>query len=112
MKTTNSREANEITFHVSIDEMINNCFDSLKCCIESDYTSQPEQLDGIQAYMQAITTLKSGSIDELIKLIKDGWANTMIPELIGNWDEGKRLKLSITLDNGYVLIVNHENIIF
>ena len=112
MKTTINRKTNEITFHVNVSEMIDCCFEHLRSCIESHHTSQQQQLSGIEYCMKVITTLKSGNTDAIIKMFKKGDSSTMVPGLIGNWDDDKRVRVSITLDTGIILIINHDNIEF
>ena len=112
MKTTTNRKTNEITFHVNVSEMIDCCFEHLRSCIESHHTSQQQQLSGIEYCMKVITTLKSGNTDAIIKMFKNGDSSTMVPGLIGNWDDDKRVRVSITLDTGIILIINHDNIEF
>ena len=112
MKTTTNRKTNEITFHVNVSEMVDCCFEYLTECIKpSSYNAtQQQQLDSIGYYMQVITTLKSSNIDAIIKMFKNGNGSIMVPGLIGGWDDNKRIRVSITLDNGIILIINHDNI--
>ena len=115
MKTTTNHKTNEITFHVNVNEMIDCCFNYLRACVESQYNTTQKQLGGIEHYMQVINTLKSGNIDAIIKLFKNGEGSTIVPELIGNWialDGKKKPRVSITLDSGIILIINHDNIEF
>ena len=112
MKTTTNHKTNEITFHVNVNEMIDCCFNYLRACVESQYNTTQKQLGGIEYYMQVINTLKSGNIDAIIKLFKNGAGSTIVPGLIGNWDDDKKLRVSITFDSGIILIINHDNIKF
>ena len=112
MKITTNHKTNEITFHTNVSEMIDYCFTYLRACVESQYNTTQKQLGGIEHYMQVINTLKSGNIDAIIKLFKNGEGSTIVPGLIGDWDGDKKLRVSITLDSGIILIINHDNIEF
>lgn len=112
MKTTTNHKTNETTFHVNVNEMIDCCFNCLRACIESQYDTTQKQLGGIEHYIQVINTLKSGNIDAIIKLFKNGEGSTIVPGLISNWDGDNKLRVSITLDSGIIIIINHDNIEF
>lgn len=105
MKST-TRKANEITFHVTIKELIHNFLVSFEDIVND---TPYEDLQYPLSTVDIIADLRSGDPTRIRKVFKDGASVILIPA-ISELDSYVYVKVHVTLPDGDVLPINHEDI--
>ena len=105
MKST-TRKANEITFHVTIKELIHNFLVSFEDIVND---TPYEDLQYPLGTVDIIADLRSGDPTRIRKVFKDGASVILIPA-IPEVDSYAYVKVHVTLPDGDVLPINHEDI--
>ena len=105
MKST-TRKANETAFHVTIKELIHNFLVSFEDIVND---TPYEDLQSPLSTVDIIADLRSGDPTRIRKVFKDGASVILIPA-ISELDSYVYVKVHVTLPNGNVLPINHEDI--
>ena len=105
MKVT-TRKANEITIHVTIKEMIHNFLVSFEDIVND---TPYEDLQSPLSTVDIIADLRSGDPARIRKVFKAGASVILVPA-ISEVDSDAYVKVHVTLPDGNVLPINHEDI--
>lgn len=105
MKVT-TRKANEITIHVTIKEMIHNFLVSFEDIVND---TPYEDLHHPFSTVYIIADLRSEDPVRIRKVFKDGASVILVPA-ISEVDSDAYVKVHVTLPDGNVLPINHEDI--
>ena len=105
MKVT-TRKANEITIHVTIKELIHNFLVSFEDIVND---TPYEYLQSPLSTVDIISDLRSGNPARIRRVFKDGASVILIPA-ISEVDINAYVKVHVTLPDGNVLPINHEDI--
>lgn len=105
MKLT-ARKANEITFHVTIKELIHNFLVSFEDIVND---TPYEDLQSPLSTVDIIADLRSGDPTKIRKVFKDGSSVLLVPD-ISNVGDGEYIKVHVTLPNGNIVYIDHGDI--
>lgn len=105
MKST-TRKANEITFHVTIKELIHNFLVSFEDIVND---TPYENLQSPLSTVDIIADLRSGNPARIRKVFKVGASVILIPA-ISEVDSDAYVKVRVTLPNGNYVDIEHEDI--
>lgn len=103
MKTT-TREVKEVTFHVTIKELIHNFLVSFSDIVND---TPYEDLPPVLGTVDVISDLRSENPASIRKVFESGVSVILIPD-ISNVSDDTYIKVHVTLSNGNVVYIDHE----
>lgn len=105
MKTT-TRKVSEVTFHVTIKEMIHNFLVSFEDIVND---VAYEDLQSTLSTVDTLADLRSGEPAKIRRLFRDGVSVILVPD-ISCVDEDVYARIHVTLPNGNDMYIDHEDI--
>lgn len=103
MKTT-TRKVNEVTFHVTIKELIHNFLVSFNDIVND---TPYEDLPSVLGTVDVISDLRSENPVSIRKVFESGVSVILIPD-ISNVSDDTYIKVHVTLSNGNIMYIDHE----
>ena len=103
MKTT-TRKVKEVTFHVTIKELINNFLVSFNDMVND---TPYEDLPSVLGTVDVITDIRSENPASIRKVFESGASVILMPD-ISNVSDDTYIKVHVTLSNGNIMHIDHE----
>lgn len=105
MKTT-TRKATEVTFHVTIKEMIHNFLVSFEDIVND---TAYEDIQSPLSTVDILADLRSDDPIKIRKVFREGASVILVPDISKVCDE-EYIMVHITLSNGNIMYIHHEDI--
>lgn len=105
MKTT-TRKATEVTFHVTIKEMIHNFLVSFEDIVND---TAYEDIQSPLSTVDILADLRSDDLIKIRKVFREGASVILVPDISKVCDEAY-IMVHITLSNGNIIYILHEDI--
>ena len=103
MKTT-TRKVKEVTFHVTIKELIHNFLVSFNDMVND---TPYEDLPSVLGTVDVITDIRSENPASIRKVFESGASVILMPD-ISNVSDDTYIKVHVTLSNGNIMYIDHE----